>query len=116
MFINTRRVYDIGRVKAMRRRIALQKHCVRNLREMLICFAKRWECARVLAPLLALSLATRHHRFPARLESMIFSTSVSVGRARAKATASATCVALIIFSRGHVPSTRSQISVSVAEG
>ncbi len=46
-----------------------------------------------------------HHRFPTRLESVMFSMSVSVGRAKANATASATCVALIMRSRGHLPST-----------
>src|SRR6184192_824440 len=39
----------------MRRRIALRKHSVQNLREMPFRFAKLWECARVLASLLALS-------------------------------------------------------------
>src|SRR5512132_2757559 len=57
-----------------------------------------------------------HHRFPTRLESVMFSMSVSVGRAKANATASATCVALIMRSRGHLPSTWLQISVSVAAG
>src|SRR4029453_18069539 len=57
-----------------------------------------------------------HHRFPTRLESVMFSTSVSIGRAKANATASATCVTLIIRSRGHLPSTWLQISVSVAGG
>ena len=57
-----------------------------------------------------------HHRFPTRLERVMFSMSVSVGRAKANATASATCVALIMRSRGHLPSTWLQISVSVAAG
>src|SRR4030095_4755281 len=57
-----------------------------------------------------------HHRFPTRLESVMFSTSVSIGRARANATASATCVTLIMRSRGHLPSTRLQMSVAVAAG
>ena len=57
-----------------------------------------------------------HHRFPTRLESVMFSMSVSVGRAKANATASATCVALIMRSRGHLPSTWLQMSVSVAAG
>src|SRR5947199_9284873 len=37
-----------------------------------------------------------HHRFPIRLESVMFSISVSIGRARANTTASATWVALIM--------------------
>src|SRR5262249_57153220 len=64
-------------------------------------------------PRVALSL---HHRFPTRLERVMFSTRVSIGRAKAKATASATCAALIMRSRGHLPSTWLQMSVSVAAG
>ncbi len=42
-----------------------------------------------------------HHRCPARLDNVIFSISVSVGRDKANETASATCAALIIRSCGH---------------
>ena len=43
---------DIETRKAMRGRIALQKHSVRNMEALFLVFAQLWECARVLAPLL----------------------------------------------------------------
>jgi hypothetical protein len=40
------------RKKAMRGRIALQKHFVRNSEKALAMFSRQlWECARILAPL-----------------------------------------------------------------
>ena len=43
-------------MKAMRGRIALQKHFVRNYSSRRFSFAKLWECARVLTSFLLLWL------------------------------------------------------------
>src|SRR6185437_10626733 len=56
------------------------------------------------------------HRFPVRLDNVLFSHATSVGRESAYATALATSCGLIIFSRGHLPSIWVQMSVSVAAG
>ena len=59
--------------RAMRGRIALQKHFVQNLikrllfREALGCFAKLWECARVLASLCMMPLTAMYRTRPSTL-------------------------------------------------
>src|SRR6516164_105162 len=106
--IHAREIYDTWPAKAMRRRIALPKRFARSL--------QRGFVSRSFRSAYASSPHFSYHRFPTRLESVMFSTSVSVGRAKANATASATCVAFIMRSRGHFPSTWLQMSVSVAAG